>query len=56
MARHFMELRARMSAEAKAASEVENCRLDEEMSRYERREAGPCEESELRDGTPPRQS
>ncbi len=51
-----MELRARMSAEAKAASEVEHGRLADEMSGYEVREAGACEEAKLRDGTPPLQS
>jgi transcriptional regulator with XRE-family HTH domain len=39
MARNFRELQARMSAEAKAASEAERRRLMDEMSLYELRKA-----------------
>jgi DNA-binding transcriptional regulator YiaG len=39
MARNFQELRARMSAGAKAASDAERRRLMEEMSLYELRKA-----------------
>ena len=39
MARNFRELRERMSAEAKAASEVEHRRLMDEMSLYQLRKA-----------------
>lgn len=47
MARNFRELQAKMSAEAKAASEVERQRLQEEMSLFQLRKARELTQTKL---------